>query len=118
MRVLALIVLMMALCAGFYSRAQELQDPTRPYLYESAPAEGMQTKGKVEWHLTGVQIRGDSRTAILNGQVVKVGDRIGDASVAGIEPWKVTLTEDYRQLTVNLLTADVKQKIGVIHKHE
>jgi hypothetical protein len=96
----------------------ELPDPTRPYLYNVTPPVSVPEKGKEQWRLSGVQIRANSRSAILNGQVVKVGDKIGAASVVRIEPWQVTLNENYRDIVVNLLMTDVKVRAGNIEKHE
>ena len=108
----------LGLLAARIGMGAELPDPTRPYLYDITPPVSLQGKGKEEWRLSGVQIRADSKSAILNGQVVKVGDRIGAASVVRIEPWQVTLNEDYRSIVVKLLTTNVKVRAGNTEKHE
>lgn len=113
---IALLITCFTMSASGLSMGAELPDPTRPYLYDVAPPVS-QEKGKEEWHLSGVQIRPGSKSAILNGKVVQVGDRIGAASVVNIEPWQVTLTEDYRHIVIKLLAADVKVKAGANDKH-
>lgn len=104
--------------AAVWGMGAELPDPTRPYLYDIAPPVTAESEGKVEWRLTGVQIRPDSKSAILNGTLVKVGDRIGAASVVNIEPGQVTLAENYRHIIVKLLSADVKVKVGANDKNQ
>lgn len=115
---MALLISGFAVSASVPGASAELPDPTRPYLYDVAPPITPQGKGKEEWRLSGVQIRPHSKSAILNGKLVQVGDRIGAASVVNIEPWQVTLTEEYRHVIVKLLSADVKVKVGSNDKHQ
>lgn len=79
----------------------ELPDPTRPADYQAAPKviyEDVLPKELIDWTVTAIRIAGEERTAIVNGQLVRVGDVIGPATVVDIEPISVIL--DYQQNTV------------------
>jgi len=92
--------------------AAALPDPTRPYQYgaqvliEQAPGE------KVQWRLSGVRINENKRSAILNGKLVKEGDKLDGALVMKINPTEVTLQADDKTLVVRMLLSNIKQPVS------
>ena len=89
-----------------------LPDPTRPYAFATA-IEVDQGVGAaaMQWRLSGIRIREGERSAILNGQVVKAGDRLGGAMVVEINPAAVVLMQDSQKIVVKLVLSGVKKPI-------
>jgi hypothetical protein len=86
-----------------------LPDPTRPYAFattvqaETLPAEG------VQWRLSGVRIREGEKSAILNGKVVRIGDRLAGATIVEVNPADVVLTQDGQRIVVKLILSSIKK---------
>lgn len=59
-----------------------------------------QTPATPQWRLSGTLVRGEQRTAIVNGQTVGVGDRVNGALVERIAPGEVTLRTAQRRITL------------------
>ncbi len=80
----AIIGLVLATAAG----AAGLVDPTRP----PAPrASAIPAEGEEGYRLTSILVAPDRRIAVINGHVVRVGDRVADAQVVGITLTRVQL---------------------------
>jgi len=84
-------VLAALICAATASTgaAQTLRDPTRP---PAMSARG--TAGKIEqsgWILQSVLISPERRYAIINGEVVRLGDLIAGAELVAVTEERVTL---------------------------
>jgi hypothetical protein len=86
-----------------------LPDPTRPYAFattiqaETLPAEG------VQWRLSGVRIREGEKSAILNGKVVRIGDRLAGATIVEVNPADVVLTQDGQRIVVKMILSSIKK---------
>lgn len=78
---------LLLLAASTGAQAQGLIDPTRPFNAaatdhpEAAPSTQLQS----------VLIAAGRRVAVVNGEVVRLGGRLGDATVVKIEPTAITL---------------------------
>jgi hypothetical protein len=95
-----------------FSAEPALPDPTRPYT-ALAPIQVEQLQGPgVKWRVSGIWGRGPERTALLNGRLVRVGDRVGPAMVERIEPAEVVLLQENQRIVVRLLPAAVKTPVG------
>lgn len=90
--------------------APALIDPTRP----ARPGEvvaGAQVSGTGErFVLTSILISDDRRHAVINDQVVSVGDRVDGARVTAIQPYAVRLAVAGGTLTVRLPGVDLQQR--------
>ncbi len=77
------IVVLLVLSVAGQVWAGELPDPTRPYQHQDTGTLEIEQvfipDKKVQWRLSGVRLRGDLRTAILNGMLIKEGDDLGVA---------------------------------------
>ncbi len=89
--------------------AEPLPDPTRPPPEISAPegapgAEAAAARGSQG--LQVVIIAPDHRAAIINGQMVKVGGKYGDATVVAVQEGSITLRDAHgRQVTLSMFPA-------------
>jgi MSHA biogenesis protein MshK len=90
-RAVRLSCVLLALAVGIaYARADTLIDPTRP---ANAPAKATAVRGVEPVSLlTAVFKSGDRRVAVLDGRVVKDGDRIGDIVIQEISADSVRYT--------------------------
>jgi len=89
-----------------------LEDPTRP----PAQAAAVTTQSPAaaagngpRWTLTSTLVSPSRRTAVINDQVVAVGDRVDGALVADIQADSVRLRAGGREVTLTLLKTNVKQ---------
>lgn len=114
-RITALPVLL-SLCMS----AGAATDPTRPFGYGEKPEviEVEVPEESTEWHLNGVRIYGDSRSAILNGSMIREGDNIENATVLEINPTFVVLEQGDRRLVVRMLELNIKQPARAIKNVE
>ncbi|MDX1518891.1 MAG: hypothetical protein R3318_02130 [Gammaproteobacteria bacterium] len=104
-----LVFALMSVCAT----ALALTDPTRPYDYREEPEfiEIEVPEESTEWHLNGIRIRGDIRSAILNGKTIREGETIGNARVLTINPTSIVLEEGDKHLVIKLLDTRVKKPV-------
>jgi hypothetical protein len=102
---------MISALAAAADTGASLPDPTRPYAFattvraQDLPAEGMQ------WRLNGIRIREGEKSAILNGQVVKAGDKLAGATVVEINPADVVLMQDTQKIVVKLIVSSIKKPV-------
>ena len=94
----------LALVLGGAARG-ELRDPMRPPTFHApqAPATDRPT-----FALSTVVMAPDRRVAVVNGERVQVGDRVGGARVVEIGPAHVRLQQDGREYTARFTRLDVK----------
>jgi len=111
MNKLLLIIASFAIWTG-QGLAATLPDPTRPYQYGEQVQIEQALDAKVQWRLSGVRINADKRSAILNGKLVKEGDKLDGAEVTEIKPAQVTLQQEDKQLVVKLLISSIKQPVS------
>ncbi|MBB3168765.1 hypothetical protein FHS30_001949 [Simiduia aestuariiviva] len=79
-----------ALCIGFsslegWAQPPSLSDPTRPLNYRATAT------AQQGYQLSSIFLSEQRARAIINGQLVGVGDRVGAAKVARIEAGQVVL---------------------------
>lgn len=91
------------------SWAAALVDPTKPPNFQAvAPVPVELPKEVINYRLNAVKISADSRWAIINGERVSEGGKIGQAQVVQIQPGKVLINYNGQQVTLSLLAHDVK----------
>src|SRR3990172_4296758 len=89
----------------------ELKDPTRPPDYllvkpGTVPAAGIQAGGAASasgFVLMSTMISGARRAAVINGELVRKGDKLGDMKVVDIEPYKVLLKGADKKIILTLI---------------
>jgi MSHA biogenesis protein MshK len=88
--------------------AQPLADPTRPpaagtgELRRSDPAPATR--------LQSVLISSRRSVAVIDGRAVRVGERVGDATLVAIDPSEVTLERGAARERLTLLPAAIEKK--------
>lgn len=100
-RVIALALLLAASSATQAALAQPLADPTRPATAapaESTPAEAATPPSRLQ----SVLISPSRRVAVIDGRAVKIGERVGDATLVAIAPSEVTLQRGEERQTLKL----------------
>jgi hypothetical protein len=60
--------------------------------------------------LRSTQVSATSRSAVINDRVVTAGSRIAGATVLAIEPGRVQLQRGDEQITLKIMTPDVKRR--------
>lgn len=93
-----------ALLASGLVEAGSLADPMRPFSVARAP------QGKVvsEFSVTAVFHSEERRVAVVNGRIVKVGDRLGDIRIVEILPDGVRYERQGREFTIRVASQAVK----------
>jgi hypothetical protein len=110
-RLRASLLLLGTCAAALPGVANTMVDPTRPaeYLTETVIDQGA---GEIEWRLSAIRIVGGRGTAVLNGALVRAGDKLGKAQVVEINPGAVVLDQEGRRFVVELLRLGVKKESG------
>lgn len=94
--------------------AESLPDPTRPFGYGSSPVviveEEELPSEQVNWHLSGIRISPDDRSAILNGRLLREGEKVDGAELVEIRPVSVLIDFENKRIRVDLLSLDIKQE--------
>jgi hypothetical protein len=79
------------------------QDPFRCYTYRAARSTTEnRVSTRLEWVLGGIVYSHSNPFALINKKAVKIGDRVGRATVVRIEKESVTLEYQGRQITLKL----------------
>lgn len=92
-------VMAAALLVASTAAAQSLSDPTRR---PDAAASLASASGQSGWQLQSTQVSGRGRSAVINGQIVREGQRIADARVLRIEHGQVILDVGGHRTTVSM----------------
>lgn len=98
------LMLLIALLLIPQAKAELLNDPTRPPL--SAPAKAVKPRAtlapapKLQLNAITYSRQGSGHSAIINGQRVGIGDRIGGATVDDIRQAAVLLTRGKQRITL------------------
>lgn len=97
-----LLAVLLLVCAG--AGAQALDDPTRPPASLVAPSQAKPaTLGKPQLQSILVASQaGGRRLAVIDGQIVRVGSKVGDAVVLEIRDTVVVVQRGKRQETFRL----------------
>lgn len=104
---LALGVLLAASSASQAALAQTLGDPMRPPAATGAPA--IEPRGDAAARLQSVLIARNRSVAVIDGRSVRLGERIGDATVVAISPSAVTLQRGSERQTLKLYPGTEKK---------
>ena len=83
------------------AQAGEVRDPTRPP-QAAAPTNQTAAPARRDYVLQSTRISGDLRSAVINGQVVAVGDRVDGARVLSVEPGEARLRDELGAFTLRL----------------
>jgi MSHA biogenesis protein MshK len=95
----------------------QLPDPTRPpdFLIQAASQQGgvMPAGGVVSsgWDLTSTLVSPQRKLAVINGQVVTQGGKIGDMTVKDIGTGEVVLTGGGHTEVIELVGQDIKTRV-------
>ena len=104
---MALAIVLTALLA-LPAAATPLRDPTQPPAAHR-PATKKAARKAPRWVLSSTLVSGQRRTAVINDRVVGVGERINGARVVEIQPAKVRLRRQGRDITLVLLKQNIKR---------
>jgi MSHA biogenesis protein MshK len=106
-RLIVALCALAALAAGSSASqaalAQALADPMRPPATPGpSPAEGAGDAGKAAARLQSVLISPARRVAVIDGRVVRLGERVGDARLVAISESQVVLQRASGRETLKL----------------
>lgn len=97
--------------------AAELSDPTRPS-GRSISAPAPVPLDPADWRLTMVRIAPGNHSAVVNGEVVRVGETIGGARVVDIRPGRVVIDREGARLTLRPGAGEVRGERVVVRHTE
>lgn len=92
--------------------AAPFADPTRPPAAEASTASGDGVAGQGVPRLESVLIAPDRRIAVINGQAVRVGQKVGEARVLSITETEVALREGNSTQVLKLFPAAERHPAG------
>lgn len=106
MRTAPIVLLATALITAT-AQANPLGDPTRPY--QRGPVEAFEPvpQGPV---LQATRVSALSRSAIISGRTVKIGDSFDGATVVDIAPYEVRMHRAGREIVLRLAPKLAKEK--------
>lgn len=116
---LVLLVLLAGLgrAAAEEVSVRDLPDPMAPPPKAAQPPTGSEASSepvqRVTYRLQGVKIDSSHRSAVINGQMVSVGDVVDGATVVSIESDNVVVQGGDEPITLKLLRNEVKQRSHV-----
>lgn len=103
-------VILLGLLAAVPAMAEEVDDPMRPPQARQTTAA---TPQPPSWDLSSVLISERRRVAVINNQLVQVGDRVGGARVQRIEADRVILLRGEQSMTLTLRAGlDIRRSEG------
>ncbi len=80
----------------------DLKDPTEPTGFVAKSGLALRTQEPIP-QLTAIVISGDRRTAVIDGHILSVGDRIGHKVLKEIGSYSVKLDDNGKEMIINLL---------------
>ncbi len=92
------------------------RDPTLPSDYNKETAKTQEAVSVTTYVLDATLISDDSKFAIINNSIVKVGDMIGDQKVKSIDPYSVTLVGTQGEVVLHLFGIPIKEPLKEINK--
>ena len=95
--------LLAVLLLFFVSTCHALTDPTRPAQY-SPPIK------RVSYQLESILFSEQRRVAVINGQVLAEGEKIGNAKVTSIDATSVNLRTGEKNLRLTLQKPTIRQE--------
>lgn len=87
---------------------QALGDPMRPPETSASPSN--EARGDASARLQSVLISRSRSVAVIDGRSVRLGERIGDATVTAISPSQVTLQRGAERQTLKLYPGTEKKR--------
>lgn len=87
-----------------------LSDPTRPPVGAIGGA-GQTAQKSLKWKLTSTLISRQRRVAVINDQVVRVGQKIDGAVLVAVEPGSALLHHAGQKIQLKLVAGTVKQAV-------
>ena len=108
----ALVVLLLG--GVIPAAAENLSDPTKPWAYkpQAAGDAGAAAAAVKTPALSSTMISPERRIAVIDGQIVQEGDRLGSKKVIAIEAGLVRLRGPQGNSTLTLLPAPIKKAAG------
>lgn len=103
---LKLAIIALWLCTG----ASSLTDPTRPPDYVPSKSQSMKITGPMT--LTAIFSYSDYKVAIINGERLRVGDKVGDYTIIKIKANGVELIGPNDKVEMLSLLPTVKQEVS------
>ncbi len=88
--------------------AGTLKDPLRPPL--ASPKSVAGERSAPSWKLASTLVAGDQRSAVINGRVLGLGDRVNGAEVVEIRPGAVRLRRSDKEFLVKLQRRGIRQE--------
>lgn len=99
-------------CLAFGSMAcaqQPLSDPTRPFVFSGAgTGTGTAAPRTITWKLTSTLISPQRQVAVINGRVVKIGQKIDGAKLVAVKPGSALLHHAGKTIQLKLISGTVK----------
>lgn len=89
----------------------EYRDPTEPASYAASKSKFKPSEAITDFMLDAIFVSEDKAVAVVNNQIVKIGDSIGDAKIKSIDLEKVILVTERGEIVLHLLTESVKEPI-------
>ena len=88
---------------GYSYKNDGRRDPFVPLISQAGYLMNVETDDKAVMRLEGIMYdqKGDSM-AIVNGQLVKVGETVSDSVISAIEPDKITVIKDNQKIEIPL----------------
>ena len=106
------------LVLGYFTIGQSfgseiVKDPTRPLInFGSQPLDGdtnvEQKKSNTSLILQGVLVENGRKVAVINNQLVRVGEQIEGYTVTGIIPYGAQLSLEEETLSLSLVSENIK----------
>jgi len=105
----ALAIVCSVICSSA-SATEPLPDPTRPVLMGGV--QKAKTADPKHWQLTSVLISAQRRVAVINDQVVRIGQNINGAKLLTVEPGSALLSHAGRRIRLELIAEPVKRVVA------
>jgi MSHA biogenesis protein MshK len=105
----ALLLLGLGFCWPAFGQGP-LSDPTRPPVGVVGSA-GQSAPKTLKWKLTSTLISRQRRVAVINDQVVRVGQKIDGAVLVAVEPGSALLHHAGQKIQLKLVAGTVKQAV-------
>lgn len=108
--------LVFALAGGTAAVAQNdaglVRDPTAPFV-AAGPGDTGAAQRQQALRLTAVLVSSQRRIAVINGEFFRIGDEVSGHLITAIEPGKVYLKSDQRELVMQVNASTVAPVDGV-----
>ncbi len=102
------LILLLSLSGQTYVKAGVLDDPTRPPGYPLYRPGGKVKQGP-SWHVNAIYISATEKKAMINGRIVRTGEKVSGAEVAQILPTEVRMRKNKQQFVIQLNRTLVKK---------